>query len=151
MEKINGEYNRVYHWSKCKDLIEASNLTPINHENAIVLIRLLEDEIDKNSGFNRIGRCKVNFTRKYGCAKLRTWELCLPKDILPESTYTPIGYLRVGLVIHEFAHLVAYKMFKTYKHDRNFVIVLDSLLKYWSDNIRVNTIDKTISGCKILR
>lgn len=149
MEKINGEYNRVYHWSKHKNLIIDANLTPISQDGAVALIRLLEDKINENAGFNRF-HSKISFTRKYGCAKLWSNEICLPKYILPESTNTLIGYLRVGLVIHEFAHLMAYSMFRSYKHDRNFVTVLDSLLTFWNDNMRVENIDKTISGCKVI-
>jgi hypothetical protein len=47
------------------------------------------------------------------------------------------GYLRIGVVIHEFAHFVAMAYYQDNKHGRKFVYCQDEILKFWNKNIRI--------------
>jgi len=137
MKKIRGEYTRVSHWSCKKDIIDEANKTPINIPDALALVRLLEDEF---LSINMGDMPKINVRFKlgaYGMAYYGYWKLVLPATELPYYGHKPIGYLRVGVVIHEVAHLVAFKGFRERNHGKLFVDCLDMLMEYWYSSIRI--------------
>lgn len=65
---------------------------------------------------------------------------------LPETPYNPTihsepnGRLRVGLVIHEYAHALEMLKFYSTSHDARFTMILDNLLheteKFWNTTSR---------------
>lgn len=143
MEKFPGEYKRVYFWSKRKNLIRKANMTPITQEDAISLIRLVEEGYGLLN-HNAFGKTKVVFNRNSsGRAHYRTWTIILPSKSLPEEysdpkryfTISPCELLRVGVVLHEISHLAAFKAFKSRLHDKLFVKMFDDILEYWEKNI----------------
>jgi len=152
LERFPGEYRRVYFWSKRKDLIRKTNMTSISKENAISLIRLIEEAYGINN-HNAFGNAKIVFKKRTcGFARYSAWTIGLPSKEVPQSYLNPDNYyniypcdkLRVGVVLHEMAHLATYKAFRMGKHSRQFVEMFDDILEFWEKQI---LLDKEMIAC----
>jgi len=156
---VSGEYNRVALWSHHRDLLDQAHGTPCTPAEAKALI----------GAMGRHFKCDVEVSFRAGHAG-RSWpgrqRLRLPVDSLPVDwqTYTErpgckrmvteggqpsrIGWLRVGIVLHEYAHcllrrkmsgvpLSEIKRQERGPHGRLFVRTLDEVLEWWAGRSKI--------------
>lgn len=119
--QIPGEYQRVSEWSTQYFRLSQAHSTPITRENAYELIKKLALRYSiKNLLVEWIaGRFKGRGGKKKG----------RPFVQLPTEAGSGVGYLRVGLVLHEFAHVIRETSANPgMPHGREFVATLDKLL-----------------------
>lgn len=147
--KIPGEYARVSQRSSVKHLLRRAHRQPITVDEAKrlisqVLLRygIMEDRV--RQVWRAGGRGKVVHRN----STLMPWQCTLTLPNTPLTTPDkPVGQLRVGLVLHELAHILEYwdhyqearqlgydsirLLFPTrnFYHGWNFVGILDRLLK----------------------
>lgn len=130
---VKGEYPQVSKWSQQKILLRKAHNMPITRKAAKALISALTQAhalpftidvsfIDAERGFG-------------GFDGAGNAVIGLPAAPLPKAYADPAPYLRMGIVLHEFAHVL--KIYRedqergyeyTDAHSKEFVNVLDELL-----------------------
>lgn len=138
-----GEYPGVAEMSMNLDRLRRAHVTPCDHALAYLLVAIMHNAHKDQYIYGgpapviKFRRDKRGFKRSWARSKPNGMKrLCLPHEDLiynPITCRNPNGYLRVGVVIHEYAHLLTMKSGEL--HGRAFVIVLDQLLfeteTYW--------------------
>ena len=103
-------------------LLKLAHRTPMVPEDARALVDLL-------SGHFGIAAPQVRFrVRSYGKAGPLGRYIVLPRERMRPASGA-IGYLRVGIVVHEFAHILARLLHGRVEHGLQFVQVLDAVLR----------------------
>lgn len=114
--RINGEYSRVSQLTSQYELLTRAHQTIIMREDAKALVELLSSGV------------KVRFRGYKGHADLNKRTIALPSEgpsRVSNLSGTMVGKLRVGIVLHELAHI----RYGVGGHDGGFVEVLDQLLR----------------------
>jgi len=131
MEKMCiGEYDSVFGASQEKERLRRLHDTPCSKEEALAIVRWLVRVRPVYVGNFLLGRLQVVFAGKRGRAgiKRRPSGVVRPWISLPAPQYrfaaTGKPCLRVGIVLHEYAHHLATL---AVGHTRPFVQVLDAL------------------------
>ena len=149
---IPGEYARVSQWSKERDLLRIAHVTPINVLDTTALLKKMAA---------RYGLPQLKITwRKGKCVghggidKDFNPHITLPTSVYePTFEHSPCERLRVGIILHEFAHILQYMKAinaffedgdvmpnenpycyisrKVGGHGLNFVSIFDKLLLEW--------------------
>ena len=122
VSQIYGEYAKVSRRTKNYDLLEMLHSTPCTQSEAIAMI----ESIAKQYG---ISVSAIRFREgSRGRAYYKKFSITLPAT--PGSGF---GRLRIGIVLHEIAHLIACKRGEK-AHRQVFVDVLDTLTDEWFIN-----------------
>ena len=116
---VDGEYQRVAQWSSRKDLLEKAHSTPCT----MVQAKALLDILSKENGVRVHIRWRSGMGR--GRAYCQSGMISLPTRVLQRGEQGRACKLRVGLVLHEPAHIVAGPR---HAHDRHYVRTLDRIL-----------------------
>lgn len=121
--KIGGEYPRISQKTSCYEDLDRLHGTPITQADALDLIQHLAQKFQVQVG-------KVMFKPRHkGRAMWLTRNIILPS--VPKCDTRRVGFLRTGIVVHEFCHLLALNRgCKT--HGDVFVKALDELVLYVS-------------------
>lgn len=123
--KISGEYTRISQKTAYHDLLDNLHDTPISQGAAIELVQHLAQTYHVNVG-------KVIFKPRHkGRAMYRTKNIILPAT--PKQDTRRVGFLRTGIVVHEFCHLLALQR-GCRNHGEVFIRSLDELVLYVSQN-----------------
>lgn len=142
-----GEYETVAARSMNLARLRRAHNTPCDHALAFTLVAIMH-EVHKQDYVAGKGiipkvhfrRSKLGRKRSFSYTNTKTGQktLRLPHEEMiynPSVHKSPTGRLRVGVVIHEYAHLLTVK--KTDNHGHLFTSVLDQLLyeteKFWQD------------------
>ncbi|WP_224962709.1 SprT-like domain-containing protein [Geomonas subterranea] len=121
--KISGEYTRISQKTAYYDLLDKLHDTPISQGTAIELVQHLAQTFQVNVG-------KVIFKQWHkGRAMYRTKNIILPAT--PKQDTRRVGFLRTGIVVHEFCHLLALQR-GCRNHGEVFIKTLDELVLYVS-------------------
>lgn len=149
-----GEYNSVYSFSMNKERMVRAHQTPCDFELALTLVTLMHCEFNSQYVSHPeippkvyFRRDKRGYKRSWARINLKTGRkiICLPHEklMLTPEHVNPAGKLRVGVVVHEFCHLLTWR--KSDAHGRLFTITFDELLykteQYWS-HLTPNTMSK---------
>ena len=119
--KISGEYTMVGRRSKNYALLKQLHETACTQEEALSIVKTVSHQYG-------ITVSVVRFREGVrGRAYCKTFALSLPAT--PGAGF---GRLRVGIVLHELAHLIAFHRFKERAHRRPFLSLLDYLGHEWS-------------------
>ncbi len=122
---IDGEYVGVTQRSRQPNLLRHAHQTPTVPEEARVLVQILAEH------FN-IPAPAVRFrVRSYGRARRTQYDILLPRERMRPGNSPTIGHLRVGIVLHEFAHLLHHKRcpdIRCLDHGLEFCRILDEVL-----------------------
>lgn len=132
---IPGEYDSVARASLNRDRLRAAHRTPCDASTAYFLIAFLHEKHFPNTPMPEVrlrepikGKTRA---RGWGGVKIRNGVrrgyVSLPKTPLPTGS-SPYGYLRIGLVCHEYAHTFQVLKFNRTGHDAEFTMILDMLL-----------------------
>lgn len=119
--QIHGEYRCVARGTKHPELLDRLHGTGITPDAAADLTRYIVDKFD-----TCIGLIKFEY-RHCGRFMWKTRNIILPAQPLtdPQSRY---GRLRVGIVVHEVAHAIAFDR-GCRTHAPAFIEVLDSVME----------------------
>lgn len=120
VQQISGEYAMVARRSRNYALLKDLHETPCGQQVAKALIENISREFGVKVSAIRF----KEWTR--GRAYYKTSSLCLPAT--PGKGF---GYLRIGIVLHEIAHLIAFHRFRERAHRAPFIKTLDFLVQDW--------------------
>jgi len=135
---VQGEYACVCKKSSVFYLIDRAHKMPLTREQAEKLV------IDLSIRFLDGQRPTVRFRKESrGRANASRWSICLPLVSLKEGEL-PFGKLRVGVVVHEVAHLATYRSGSLIRHGERFVQVFDGMLE-WME--RTGWLSEKHAGC----
>lgn len=140
MSKIAGEYDCVAAQSINPARLRLAHQTPCTPDMAYFLIAMMHDKLFGTT----VAAPKVRLRQpRAGKHTARGWggTIVDPKTgklrgyvSLPETPYdparhrSPLGLLRVGLVLHEYAHAVEMLRHGRTNHEARFTMILDALL-----------------------
>lgn len=120
---IGGEYTRISQKTAYYELLDRLHDTSISQAAAIALVQDLARTFQVNVG-------TVTFKPRHkGRAMYRTNNIILPAT--PKCDTRRVGFLRTGIVIHEFCHLLALQR-GCRNHGETFIKALDELVLYVS-------------------
>lgn len=147
MTKIAGEYDCVAAQSINPERLRRAHQTPCTADMAYFLIAVMHDKLFGQTSPTprvrmRAPRAGKHVARGWGGAIKTKSGTSRGYVSLPETPYdplkdkTPFGKLRVGLVLHEYAHAVEVLRYGKTNHEPRFTLILDSLLyeseQFWS-------------------
>lgn len=118
---ISGEYPRVSQKTSCYESLDRLHGTSITQAAALQLVQDLAQTFKIQVGM------VVFKPRHLGRAMWRTRNIILPAT--PKFDTRRVGFLRVGIVVHEVSHLLALQR-GCKNHGDTFVTALDELVLY---------------------
>lgn len=119
--EIIGEYTRISQKTSCYEQLDRLHDTTMTQADALDLVQHLAQTFKIQIG-------KVVFKpRHLGRAMWRTRNIILPAT--PKCDSRRVGFLRVGIVVHEVSHLLALQR-GCKNHGEIFVKTLDELALY---------------------
>jgi hypothetical protein len=140
---IPGEYDSVARQSCNKDRLRKAHETPCTESQAYFLIAIMHEKYFKGQAAP-IVRLRAPMKGKKGARGwggvkikdgIRRGYISLPKTPMADPK-SPWGFLRIGLVCHEFAHALEMLKFCDTNHGIRFTVILDTLLaeteQFWS-------------------
>jgi hypothetical protein len=141
---IPGEYDKVSRQSSAPHRLRLAHQTSCTPENAYFLIAVMHEKYFPGEKAP-IVRLRLPIkgkhrARGWGGVKtedgIRRGYISLPKTPMSDQK-NPYGFLRIGLVCHEFAHAFEMLKFNETSHGPRFTVILDTLLKetepFWSE------------------
>lgn len=153
MKYFNGEYKSVIDASINSERLKLAHQTPCDVATAYFLIAICHKAAgldDKHTPLVKFRKPRAGKSRARGWGGRRAvmneaqsfshWRgyISLPETPCPkESVENPFGYLRVGLVLHEYAHALEILKFGDTNHGPRFTTILDKLVydtqQYWNN------------------
>ena len=138
MRSIPGEYDCVARQSMAPARLRKAHETSCKPEDAFFLIAVMHEKHFPGTAMPIVKLRKPirgkNTARGRGGMKRGRGYVSLPINPMVDKTQ-PYGYLRVGLVVHEYAHAFEMLKFRQTSHGIRFTVILDSLLaeteQYW--------------------
>lgn len=161
---IDGEYDMVSRASQDVDALRLAHQTPITPKDARALIATMAARVGITADRLevRIGKCKrgrggirttykrvvrMEYTRSDGSVK-KLYRRVYDREVLwislpsipGQTTATGGWYLRTGLVLHEFAHMVlghvgSHRLVNAAGHGPLFTWILDGLVAEWKSTL----------------
>lgn len=148
--KIPGEYPRVSQWTTQSFLLREAHATPCDYKEAgQILLALM--------GHFGVKVPLVEYEGKRRAMAYYPRKIVFPRVPLPpEEKQFLSGYLRVGVVLHEYAHFLkdhrernvnssGYLVLRTPSHGRFFVACLDEILLWYKYHYRAERVNSPIS------
>lgn len=119
--RVEGEYRSVGKLSRCPELLQESNYTPIRKADVQALVDFVRVEFG-------LGPIEIRYGNKRGKAFVRSLRIHLPhrEATVEELKESPYRKLREGVVLHEIAHLVP----GGFNHKAPFVAILDRMVRF---------------------
>lgn len=135
MKLILGEYDSVVRASSNPERLRAAHRTPCTPETAYFLIAAMHMRHFPNDPLPIVRLRKPikgrHTARGWGGVKtvksIRRGYVSLPETPMIDPRM-PYGFLRVGLVVHEYSHAFEMLKFRMSDHGLRFVMILDTLL-----------------------
>lgn len=130
---IPGEYDIVSRQSLNPVRLRAAHRTSCDAATTYFLIAVMHDHVFPNNSQPmplvrlRKPRAGLKGARGWGGIKKGRGYVSLPEQPMTNPDQ-PYGKLRVGLVVHEYAHAVEMLKFRQSNHGQRFTMILDSLL-----------------------
>jgi len=137
---IPGEYDIVSRQSLNPARLRLAHETSCNPDTAYFLIAVMHDHAFPNNARQapivRLRKPRINGSaRGWGGMKKGRGYVSLPVTPMTDSS-KPYGKLRIGLVVHEYAHAVEMLKFGHSDHGARFTMILDELLffteQFWA-------------------
>lgn len=137
---IPGEYDIVSRQSLNPNRLRAAHRTSCDASQAYFLVAIMHEHAFPGSATQPIVRLRKPRNgqigaRGWGGVKNGRGYVSLPAEPMTDPD-RPYGKLRVGLVIHEYAHAVEMLKFRHSDHGPRFTMILDELLfhteQFWS-------------------
>ena len=142
---IPGEYDVVSRASLNQKRLRLAHATGCNAAMAYFLIAVMHEKAFPNTEMPivklRAPRQGKVSARGWGGKKGERGYVSLPKTPYNPMTHSqPYGFLRIGLVCHEYAHAMEMLRFGTSDHGARFTMILNSLLhdteQYWNRTVK---------------
>ena len=137
---IPGEYDIVSRQSLNPNRLRGAHRTSCDASQAYFLVALMHDHAFPGAAHKPLVRLRKprngqHGARGWGGIKKGRAYVSLPAEPMTDAA-RPYGKLRVGLVIHEYAHAVEMLKFGHSDHGPRFTMILDELLffteQFWN-------------------
>lgn len=135
---FGGEYDNVCKYTTQYDNLKHAHCSPITIDESKEVLKLLCKKF--NISYKKgVWKFSSRVTRGWGGLKNKKPYFSVPNKTLQEYGYK-YGYLRVGLILHEFAHVLHRSRRKQadQSHGRNYITILDRVVKYYYETIAFN-------------